>query len=115
MATINGVSVWVGKGVARTIFETMGDDDVGRGLSAPNLPDKTVQVTGTFGSAVVTIQGSNDNAIWKTLADPNGNAITFAAAGIETLLENPQYIRPTTSGGTNTDLDVVFLSSSTGR
>ena len=113
MATINPVGTWLAKGVYKTTWETLtGTGDTAAAERAAAVPDKTIHVFGTFESATVTIQGSNDGGTtYTTLADPNGNALTFSANGMETILENPQLIRPTASGATGgTDVDVIMIS-----
>ena len=112
------VSTWLQKGVARTIWETIVSGGVTNGAeTAAGLPDKTVYVTGTFNSGVVTMEGSNNTATgpYADCVDPQGNAISFAsgaAAGQqEAILENPQFIRPRVSGTTGgTDVDVILIS-----
>ena len=83
------------------------------GHEIPGASDKTCMIQGTFSSATVVLQGSMDNTTWLTLADPQGNAISKTAAAIEAVLDNPRYIRPTTSGGSGTDLDVYLLCRTT--
>ena len=104
---IRGVLVakWEGLGI--------GGSDVGSGFSCPNYPTKSVQVLGTFGGATVTLQGSNipDNPEYATLNDAEGDALTFASAGIKQMLENAYWIRPVVSGlGATTDLDVYLMA-----
>lgn len=94
-------------------WETMGNDDTGTAVKIPGAADKTVTVTGTFGGATVTLQGSNDNTNWFTLTDPQGNDIAFTAAGMEIIMENPLWIRAITVGGSGTDVDVLVLARST--
>ena len=74
--------------------------------------DMAVQVSGTFGGATVLIEGSNDNSNWFTLNDPQGTALSIATSGkIETILEAPRYIRPTSSGGGGTTaLSVIIMA-----
>ena len=74
--------------------------------------DKTVQVTGTFGS--VTIRGSNKanpndatSGDWFTLSDPQGNDLTFTAAGGSLIAENPLWISPITTGGSGYEVIIV--------
>lgn len=111
MATITGTGLYVSRGVYVQTYSAMGDADQGSQFNSAQLQDKTVHCTGTFSSAVVTIQGSNDGTNWVTLADPQGNALTFSAAGMEVILENPLHLRPTTSGGSGADIDVVFVGN----
>ena len=97
-------------------WETLGDADSGSAYSAPNLPDKTVQITGTHGGATTVIQGSNDGVTWDTLKDINGNDLSFTTTfDTRAIAENPRYIRPTTSGGSGTDLDVTIIAQSSRR
>lgn len=118
MATINPTGVWVQKGVHKTTWTGLlnSGDTVGAETAA-SLPDKTVYVTGTFASAVVNIEGSNNTATgpYSLLVDPQGNTISLTSTvRNETVLENTQFIRPliagsiSTTGGTN--LTVILLS-----
>lgn len=71
--------------------------------------DRTVQVAGTFGGATVTLQGSNNDVGYHTLTDPQGNALSFSAAGLETVMELPFFIKPVISGGDGTTaLDIIL-------
>lgn len=92
------------------LWETMGDADTGTSVTFNQFGDRSVQVIGTFGSATVTIQGSNDGATWETLTDYQGNAVTFTAAGLTPIAEVTRYIRAITSGGTGTDVDVYVFA-----
>lgn len=115
MATINPTGTWIERGVHKTTWAnlTSSGDTVGAQTGA-RLPDKTIYVTGTMGSANVTIQGSNNTATgpYVTLVDPQGTAIIFTATTqIETILENPQFIKPVVSGATGgTDVTVIMIS-----
>lgn len=70
---------------------------------------ETVQVTGTFGGATVTIQGSNDGTNWVTLNDKNGNALTFTTAGLKTIHEQTKFTRAKTAGGAGTTVAVCIF------
>lgn len=114
MATINPVGVWVSKGVHQTTWEacTASTDTIGA-QSAPDLPDKTIFARGTFNSGVVKVLGSNHvSGPFNELVDPQGNAISLSSGShIETILENPLYIKPSVSGATGaTDVDVIMIS-----
>lgn len=84
-----------------------GDD--GSSVEGVDFADRTVAVTGNFGTGgSVTLQGSNDNSNWFALTDPQGNAITKTAAGLEVIAEGPRYIKPAvTAGDGATDLTVT--------
>ena len=84
-----------------------GADD-GAPYSLPFSADLTFQVTGTFGGATVKLQGSNNGTDWFDLTKKGGtSAASVTAAGGFTVNENPAFIRPSTSGGTGTDVDVI--------
>lgn len=61
--------------------------------------DVCVQAVGTFDSATLLLQGSNDGTNWFGLNDPAGTAISLTADGMEQVLEAPRYLRPSHSGG----------------
>ena len=64
MATITADVKPRAGGTKRVVWEQMGDADTGTSVSIPSFPDKTYQVTGTFGGATDTLQGSNDDTNW---------------------------------------------------
>ena len=72
--------------------------------------DRVVQVEGVFGGASVALQGSNDGENYHTLTDPQGNALSFSAGGLETVMELPYYIKPAPSGGDGTTSLTITLS-----
>lgn len=88
----------------------MGNADTGVPIEFGEHMDMTVQITGTFGSATIVIQGSNDGTTYTTLTDPQGNAISKTSAAIETIAECPRFVRPSSSGGTGTAVDVVIFA-----
>jgi hypothetical protein len=85
-------------------------DDSGSPVNLPGFPDRTVTIEGTFSvGGSCTLQGSNDNATWHSLTDPQGNVITKTAAGIELVTENPKYVRPLVTAGDGSTLIQVRL------
>lgn len=91
-------------------WTAMGNADTGTAVPMSGAADRSVQVQGTFGSATVTVQGSNDGTNYQTLADPQGNALTWTSANrLEQILELTRYIRPITAGGTGTNVEVNIL------
>lgn len=98
--------------IRRVKWEGLGNGDHGAAVQMSPWSDRSVQVVGTFGSATQTIEGSNDGGTtWKVLTDPQGNAISFTATGIEAITELVHMIRPgiNTGGGGTTDLDVYLM------
>lgn len=87
-----------------------GDD--GGPVELPSFPDVSVQITGTFGTGgSVTLLGSNDGTNYVALTDPQGNAITKTAAGLEQVEELVRYIKPSvTAGDGTTSLTVTLLA-----
>lgn len=84
--------------------------ETGAGVEMGNLADRSAQVAGTFGGASVGIQGSLDGTNWASLTDPQGNALTFSGAKIETVVEMTRYLRPVVTGGDETtDLTVTVM------
>ena len=100
-------------GLALASWEDLANGNQGNSISIARWADKSVQVSGTFGvGGSITIEGSMDGTVWAALHDPQGNAITFAIAGIEFIVENTVLIRPNvTAGDGTTALDVDILGS----
>jgi hypothetical protein len=69
----------------------------------------SVQVTGTFGGATITLQGSNDGTNFVTLKDSAGTAISFTAAGMAEFSTAALYLKPTSSGGTADNVTVTVI------
>lgn len=94
-----------------TLRWVLADATTGQTADAGAWADKTVQVVGTFGGATVTIEGSNDGTTWATLTEVGGDPLTFTAAGLRTIKENPAFIRASSTGGSASALE-VYLSAS---
>jgi hypothetical protein len=87
-----------------------GDDGAVVGPDWSSYPDRSVQVTGTFGAAgSVSWEGSNDGSNWAVLTTPAGGAVTFTAAGLKQVLEGSLYARPHVTAGDGTTSLVVTL------
>ena len=90
--------------------------DQGSAVEAADWADRTVQIAGTFGvGGSVTLEGSNDNSNWVALTDPQGNAVTKTAAGLEVFEEGPRYIRPNVTAGDGTTSLTVTVWARRGR
>jgi hypothetical protein len=99
-------------GVLVQTWDALDGSDNGDAAMHEGFTDRTVHVTGTFDSATVTIQGSNDGTNWATLNDVAGAPLTFTAAGMRTIREAPYYTRAITSGGGGTtDVNVVIVGA----
>ena len=88
-----------GGDVAVTSWTDLASGDTGQPVVLAQFADRTVQVGGTFDGASLIFEGSNDGATYHTLMDPQGNALSFTAAGLEAVLELPLWVRPRVSGG----------------
>lgn len=84
-------------------------NEVGNAVEMTGSADRSVQIIGTFDSATVVIQGSNDGTNWASLTDPQGNAISKTAAALEAISELTRYVRPLTSGGGGSQSLTVLL------
>lgn len=111
MAVRNHQQTWVQRGVSRTVWSGLLNTDTGSPQKGADLPDRSVQVGGTFGAGgSVALRGSNDGVTYFTLTDLQGNALTFTAAAIEQVQENPLFIRPEVlAGDGSTDLTVTLI------
>lgn len=115
MATRAGKHEWIAKGVCKSTWTGLLNGDDGSFLDASMLPDKTVEITGTFGAGgTVQIQDGNGHVLNDSRGE--GNGATFTSADTRTLTENPQKMRPVITGGDGaTSLTVVIVSESGAR
>ncbi len=106
MATINATNIDIaGDGSVRLITWTplTTTNDTGYQAEWATFADRCIQFTGTFGvGGTVKLQGSNDGTNWADLTDPQGNAISKTAAGLEAVTEVTRYVRPFVSAGDGT-------------
>lgn len=78
-----------------------GDD--GSRIEMPGHTWRSIQFTGTFGAGgTIVFEGSNDGTNYVTLTDPQGNAISKTAAGLEQSEEVTRYVRPRVTAGDGT-------------
>ncbi len=108
---------FIAKGIVEMRWTATGVTGVGFAMNAPNLPDKTVHVLGpTGGTTQVVIEGTNATTAtvgatdWTTLVDPQGTALDHVSSFIETILENPRYIRPRIPVATGPDVTVTIIA-----
>lgn len=102
----------VGTQVFTYTSAAMANGDTSAPISIPDLADKTVTFTGTFGTGgSVTLEGSNDNTNWFALKDPSSTAITKTAAGMSAVLEHPLFLRGrVTAGDGATALIMIIMA-----
>lgn len=94
----------------RVVWTPVTEADTCNPVSYPKHSDKSVHVSGTFGSASVAIHGSNNGgASYAALNDPTGTVIAITGEKIKAVLENTALIRPVITGGTAQSLTVSML------
>ena len=117
MATISYTADNTVSGVRLITWSSMTSTNIdGYPFICAQFADKAVQVSGVFGGATVTLQGSNTaggSEVWATLNDPQGNTLVFSTAKVEQVLENTYKVRPLVSGGDGTTSLLVVLCVST--
>lgn len=89
---------------------TSAASDVGLAYAVPAHSDKSIHVSGTFGSGTVTVQGSNNGgSSYVGLTDPTQTAISITSEGIKAILENTALIRPVLTGGSGATVVISIL------
>jgi len=68
----------------------------------------SVQIEGTFGGTV-TLQASNDGAVWYPVLDLAGVAIALTAAGMKDFSTAALYLRPSAGAGVSSVTVTVVL------
>ena len=114
MATIVPTVVLLGKqdgSIKRITWTPVTENDTCAPVALPEYADKSLQVLGTFGSASVALQGSNDGgATYAALNIPAGTALAITAAGVKAVLENTELVKPVVTGGTSQSLTIVMVA-----
>ncbi len=116
MTTIAADRTQGGGSTYRHVWAGLANGDDGAPVTIPGAPDRTVQVFGTFGAGGTIVFEGTLEAVpvnWFPLVDPQGNAISFGAAGGELVLELVAHIRPrVTAGDGTTDITAIVFSGS---
>ncbi len=103
-----------GSEFTKVTWSGLTNGDSGEPIPAGLLAEKSIQVTGTFGTGgTVVIEGSNDGNNWFAMPDPQGNALSFTASGLKRVDMNTEYIRPRVSAGdATTSVTVIMCAKS---
>ncbi len=113
MAVVAATVKAVGVGNEACLLATwaaIGDSDTCTPVSFPDFPDRSVHAWGTFSSASIAVQGSNNGGTsFASLRDPTSTTIALTSEGIKAVLENTQQIKPVTSGGSGSSVSVAIL------
>lgn len=117
MAEITPVMDFLEKGqsgrptIVAFTWANMANGDTGKAVSMSAYADRSVQVTGTFGTGgAAAIKGSNNTVNFETLTNPQGNALSIGTAKIEAITEMTRQIRPEVTGDGTTLLNVVIVA-----
>jgi hypothetical protein len=97
----------------------MANGDDGAPYAFTQWADRSVQVAGTFGAGGnAKWEGSNDGTNFGVLTDPQGNALDFTSAKIESVTELALKSRPRITAGdgtTSITVTLVAFNSRTAR
>jgi hypothetical protein len=113
MATVDPVTTFpfeTSLDVAVTTWSNLAQDDDGVPVRLAVYSDRSIQVSGTFGGASVTIGGSNDGETYHALTDVGGNVLTLTSGALRAIVELPVYLKPRVFGGDGTTNLKVVLS-----
>jgi hypothetical protein len=69
----------------------------------------SVQISGTFGGAIVTLQHSNDGTTWFDAKDLNNATVSTTTNGIFEVSLSSLYFRPAVSGGSGNAVNVIIV------
>lgn len=113
MATVTPVTTFpfeTSSDVAITTWSPLLASDEGDPVRLAVYSDRSVQVSGTFGGASVTIGGSNDGETYHALSDTSGNPLTLTSGALKQIVELPIFLKPRVFGGDGTTNLKVVLS-----
>lgn len=114
MATVSPVFDFVPTQSSKTPRITWTDASTGDTLEPFSVDAQTaiagaVQFSGTFGGATAKLQVSNDGVTYFDMRDLGGTTISATAAAMFEFTTAAAYVRPTISGGTGDDVDVIVV------
>jgi len=113
MATVNPSVAFVGNDTVKFSWALTNANGDGApvGPNHADYADRNVQLVGTLGGATIVLQGSNDGGTtWYSLDDPQGNDLSFTAAGGKAISEVPELTRPLLTGGAGSSVTVLVMA-----
>lgn len=114
MTTVAAVTAWpfeTALDVAVTTWAGLAANDDGEPIRLVTFSDRSIQVSGTFGGASITIGGSNDGETYHALHDTAGDPITLTSAALKGIVELPVFLKPRVFGGDGTtNLKIVLVA-----
>lgn len=105
MPTIEPVATATDTKYQTVKWESLGSGDDGGAADVGKYPDRSLQITGTLGTAVPSFEGSMDKVTWFQLTGDGATAI--ATLGMFWIWENPKFVRPKNVGGDG-DTDITY-------
>ena len=111
MATITPTMTPTTEGIPRIIWEgaATGDTINAYAMTQQYGLAASIQIVGTFGGATVALEVSNDGTNWAAASDVQGDAVSATAAAYHELSVSAAYVRPTVTGGTGDDIDIIMV------
>lgn len=98
------------RGVQEITWSGLSDGDDGEPVQVPQYAEACVQISGTFDTATVDLEGSNDKSTWVTLTNEQGTNISTGSKALETLAQNPKWVRPNAgSGSGSVDVKAILV------
>lgn len=94
------------------MWEAVTETDSFAACGLGKLPDKTMQVFGTFDGASIALHGSVDDTNYAPLTTNGVDPIAITAAGFAWIWENPRFIKPVATGGGATQSVTVIVGGS---
>lgn len=89
----------------------LGDADTGLPYENPSMNLRSIQFAGTFASATVVLEGSNDGTNYVTLLDDSATAISKTANALVNVQTRARYIRAKSSGGSGAAIIATLLAA----
>jgi hypothetical protein len=84
--------------------------DTGTPADFCQYADRSCQVSGVWGGATMSLEGSNDGTNWHPLIDHSGNAIALTDDALVYVVSPTLVVRPNVTGGdVTTSLTITML------
>jgi hypothetical protein len=95
--------------VAVTTWTGLLADDDGEPVRLAVYSDRSIQISGEFDGASITIGGSNDGVTFHALTSTDSVPLTLTEAALKQIVELPIWIKPRIFGGGGaTNLTVIM-------
>lgn len=95
--------------VAVTTWTGLQADDDGEPVRLAVYSDRSIQITGEFDGASITIGGSNNGVTYHALTSTDSVILTLTEAALKQIVELPVYLKPRVfGGGAATNLTVIM-------